>query len=127
MKSAMVFILIGLVIFLGFSISRLRKELLTARKYATQAEERNSQLQRELMRLTRVNSENERFLDELEQSIREFESKLPFSSLEKYIPKHILNDVKPIIEKLQVFQKAREDSILPGEEKVINSFLEEAD
>lgn len=127
MKSAMVFILIGLVIFLGFSISRLRKELLTARKYATQAEERNSQLQRELMRLTRVNSENERFLDELEQSIREFESKLPFSSLEKYIPKHILNDVKPIIEKLQVFQKAREGGIPPGEEKVINSFLEEAE
>ena len=127
MKSVILFILIGLVVFLGFSISGLRKELLSVKEYARQTEERNSQLQRELMRLSRVNSENERFLSELEQNIKEFENKLPFSSLEKYIPKPILNDVKPIIENLQVFQKARENSILSGEEKVINSFLEEAD
>ena len=127
MKSVILFILIGLVVFLGFSISGLRKELLSVKEYARQTEERNSQLQRELMRLSRVNSENERFLSELEQNIKEFETKLPFSSLEKYIPKPILNDVKPIIENLQVFQKARENSILPQEEKVINSFLEEAD
>ena len=127
MKSVILSILIGLVVFLGFSISGLRKELLSVKEYARQTEERNSQLQRELMRLSRVNSENERFLSELEQNIKEFENKLPFSSLEKYIPKPILNDVKPIIENLQVFQKARENSILSGEEKVINSFLEEAD
>ncbi|PIP18959.1 MAG: hypothetical protein COT38_02865 [Candidatus Omnitrophica bacterium CG08_land_8_20_14_0_20_41_16] len=127
MKSVILFILIGLVVFLGFSISGLRKELLSVKEYARQTEERNSQLQRELVRLSRVNSENEKFLSELEQNIKEFENKLPFSSLEKYIPKSILNDVKPIIENLQVFQKARENSILPGEEKVINSFLEDAD
>src|SRR3989338_152167 len=122
MKSVILSILIGLVVFLGFSISGLRKELLSVKEYARQTEERNSQLQRELMRLSRVNSENERFLSELEQNIKEFENKLPFSSFEKYIPKPILNDVKPIIEKLQVFQKARENAILSGEEKVINSF-----
>ncbi len=127
MKSAILFILIGLVAFLGFNISGLRKELLSTKENSRQIEERNSQLQRELMHLSRVNSENERFLSELEQTIKEFESKLPFSSLEKYIPKPILNDVKPIIEKLQVFQKAREDGIPPSEEKVINSFPEEAE
>jgi polyhydroxyalkanoate synthesis regulator phasin len=127
MKSVILFILIGLVALFGFNISGLRKELMAAREYARQMEERNSQLQRELMRLSRINSENKRFLDELEQSIKEFENKLPFSSLEKYIPKPILNDVKPIIEKLQVFQKTREGGILSDEEKVINSFLEEAE
>lgn len=127
MKLILIFILIGLVALFGFNISGLRKELMAAREYARQMEERNSQLQRELMRLSRINSENEKFLSELEQNIKEFESKLPFSSLEKYIPKPILNDVKPIIEKLQVFQKAREGGIPPREEKVINSFLEEAE
>jgi len=123
----MIFILIGLVTLFGFNISGLRKELMAAREYARQIEERNSKLQRELMRLSRVNSENERFLSELEQNIKEFENKLPFSSLEKYIPKHILNDAKPIIEKLQVFQKVREDGVSPGEEETINSRPGEAE
>jgi hypothetical protein len=125
MKSTIIFVLIGLVVLFAFNISGLRKELLSTREYARQTEERNNQLQRETMRLSRANSENERFLSELEQNIREFESKLPFSSLEKYIPKPILNDVKPIIERLEVFQKEREDSILTEEKKVINSFLDE--
>jgi len=127
MKSAIIFVLIGLVVLFGFNISGLRRDLLSTREYARQTEERNSQLQRELMRLNRVNSENERFLSELEQNIREFENKLPFSSLKKYIPKPILNDVEPIIEKLQGFQKAREGGIPPGEEKIINSFPEETE
>lgn len=127
MKSAIIFVLIGLVVLFGFNISGLRKELLSTREYARQTEERNNQLQREMMRLSRVNSENERFLSELEQNIREFESKLPFSSLEKYIPKPILNDVKPIIEKLRSFQEAREGSIPPGEEETINSRPEETE
>jgi hypothetical protein len=125
MKSTIIFVLIGLVVLFAFNISGLRKELLSTREYARQTEERNNQLQREMMRLSRANSENERFLSELEQNIREFESKLPFSSLEKYIPKPILNDVKPIIERLEVFQKEREDSIPTEEKKVINSFLDE--
>ena len=116
MKSVILFILIGLVVFLGFSIFGLRKELLSVKEYARQMEERNSQLQRELMRLSRVNSENERFLNELEQNIREFESKLPFSSLEKYIPKPILNDIKPIIERLKSFQEGRENTAAFNEE-----------
>ena len=116
MKSAILFILIGLVVFLGFSNSGLRKEALSVKEYARQMEERNSRLQRELMHLSRVNSENERFLSELEQNIKEFEDKLPFSSLEKYIPKPILNDIKPIIERLESFQEGRKNSILFGEE-----------
>lgn len=116
MKSAILFILIGLVVFLGFNILGLRQELLSAKEYSRQIEERNNQLRRELMRLNRVNSENERFLNEFEQSIKEFENKLPFSSLKKYIPKPILNDVKPIIERLEAFLEARENVILSPEE-----------
>jgi TolA-binding protein len=109
MKSAILFILIGLVVFLGFSNSGLRKELLSIKEYVRQMEERNSQLQRELMRLGRVNSANEQFLNELEQNVRDLESKMPIETLERYIPKEMLKDIKPIIDRLRFLQETREN------------------
>lgn len=110
MKFIIFFILVGLVVFLGLEVSGLRKELFFIKEYSRKAEGKNSQLQQDLARLSRVNSENEKFLGELRQSIREFEARLPFSSLEKYIPKPILNDIKPIIEKLETVAEERENT-----------------
>jgi predicted PurR-regulated permease PerM len=107
MKFALIFFLIGLVIVLGFNISTLRKELQNTIEDAEFMEERNNKLQRELMRLSRVNSENEQLLNELDQSLKEFNSKVPFATMKKYIPKRVWDDIKPIIDRLQVFQEAR--------------------
>ena len=80
-------------------------------------EERNDKLQRELMRLSRVNHKNEQFLNELEQNVRELENKIPIETLERYIPKEMLTDIKPIIDRLQFLQETRGNRAESGEEK----------
>ncbi|HAZ10160.1 MAG: hypothetical protein A2047_01425 [Omnitrophica bacterium GWA2_41_15] len=108
MKSALIFFLIGLVIVLGFNIYTSRKELRDTIEHAKFMEEGNNKLQRDLMRLSRANSENEQMLNELDQSLKEFNSKVPFATMKKYIPKRVWNDIKPIIDRLQVFQETKE-------------------
>jgi len=108
MKSALIFFLIGLVVILGFNIYTLKKELRDTIEHAKFMEEGNDKLQRDLMRLNRANSENEQMLNELDQSLKEFNSKVPFATMKKYVPKRVWNDIKPIIDRLQIFQEARE-------------------
>jgi len=103
-----------LAIILGFSVSSLQKELLNARKNAAFYEKRSDELQRELMRVNRLYSEKERFLEEIEQSITELESKVQLETLERYIPKKTWSEIKPIIDRLKAFQEQRENNNLSG-------------
>lgn len=113
MKSAFIIFLFVLAIVLGFSVSYLQKELLIARKSSAFYEKRSDDLQRELMRVNRVCGEKERFLDEIEQSIVELESKVELETLERYIPKKTWSEIKPIVDRLKAFQEARENDNLP--------------
>jgi len=106
MKWLIILILVGMVVFMSFRVFALNKELLYAAERSAQIEQDNEELRRELMRLGKVNSENKSFLDELEQSVKEFENRMPLVLLEKYIPRKIFNDIKPIIERLQLFQES---------------------
>lgn len=110
MKSVSILFLIGLVIVLGFNIVSLRKELRNTAEHAEFMEEGNNKLRMELTRLTKVNIGNERLLNELDQSLKEFDSKIPFSTMDKYIPEKVWDSIKPIIDRLQAFQEAREAS-----------------
>jgi hypothetical protein len=60
-------------------------------------------------------TENERILSELEQVVKELETKMPLTTLEQRIPKAVLKDIKPIIDRLKVLQEAREGMIFPDE------------
>jgi len=115
MKLVSIIFLASLVVFLSFSVSALRKELLSASKHTAFLEERNDNLQKELMRLNRTCSEKEQFLNEVEQNIRELESKVPLETLERYIPKKTWDEIKPIIDRLQAFREVRENSNSSGE------------
>ena len=108
MKSALIFFLIGLVIVFGFNIYTLRKELRDTIEHAKFMEEGNNKLHRDLMRLNITNSENEQMLNELDQSLKEFNNKVPFATIKKYIPKRVWNDIKPIIDRFQAFQETGE-------------------
>lgn len=114
MKLVFILFLTGLVVFLGFSVFSLRKELLSAREHTVFIEERNNSLQKELMRFNRTCSEKGRFLIEIEQSITELESKVPLETLQRYIPKKTWDEKKPIVDRLQVFREARENSNSSG-------------
>ncbi|MFZ2357328.1 MAG: hypothetical protein WAW67_05885 [Candidatus Omnitrophota bacterium] len=114
MKSALIIFLTVLAIVLGFNVSSLQKELLSARDNAAFYEKRSDDLQRELMRVNRACNEKERFLDEIEDSITELESKVRLETLERYIPKKTWEEIKPIIDRLKAFQEERENSKLPG-------------
>jgi Tfp pilus assembly protein PilN len=116
MKFALIIFLAGVTIFLGFSVFFLRKELLNERGRIAFLEEGNDSLQKKLMHLNRAHSEKERFLNEIEQGIRELESKVPLETLERYTPKKTWDEIKPIIDKLQAFLEVREKNILPSEE-----------
>ena len=116
MKSALIIFSVGITIFMGFSVSSLRKELLSARQHTAFLEERNDLLQKKLMRLNRTCSEKDRFLNEIEQSITELESKVPLETLERYVPRKTWNEIKPIVDRLQAFLETKEKNILPSEE-----------
>lgn len=115
MKFIFILLLIVLIIILGFNISALRKELRNAIEYSELIEERNDELQRKLIRLSEINSGNEKLLNELDQIIEEFDSKVPFVTMEKNIPKRMWNDIKPIINRIQVFQEARRKRFLQSD------------
>jgi Tfp pilus assembly protein PilN len=112
MKLAIIIVLVVFATVLGFSVSFLQKELLSARKNAAFYEKRSDNLQRELMRVNRVCDEKERFLNEIEQSITELESKVDLETLERYIPKKTWGEIEPIIDKLKAFQETRESNNL---------------
>ncbi|MDP2981312.1 MAG: hypothetical protein Q8N67_04545 [Candidatus Omnitrophota bacterium] len=116
MKLALIIFLTGLVIFLGLSVFGLRKEFLNAREHTISLEERNDLLQKELMRLNRVCSEKERFLNEIKQGITELESKVPLETLERYTPKKTWDEIKPIVDRLRFLQETRENRTSSGEE-----------
>ena len=107
MKSALIIVLAVLAVVLGFSVSSLQKELLSVRKNAAFYEKRSDDLQRELMHANRAFDEKERFLNEIEQSIAELESKVELETLERYIPKKTWSEIKPIIDRLKAFQDTR--------------------
>ncbi len=107
MKSALIIFFAVLAVVLGFSVSSLQKELLSVRKDAAFYEKRNNDLQRELMHVTRAFDEKERFLNEIEQSITELESKVELETLERYIPKKTWSEIKPIIDRLKAFQETK--------------------
>ncbi|MBU0548960.1 MAG: hypothetical protein KJ838_01375 [Candidatus Omnitrophica bacterium] len=115
MKSACIIFLVVLAIVLGFSVSSLQKELLSARKNAAFYEKMSDELQMELMRMKRACNEKEQFLDEIEQSIKELESKVRLETLERYIPKKTWSEIKPIIDRLKAFQEQRENNNLSEE------------
>lgn len=108
MKSILIVFLIGMVIIFGFNIFTLKKELRDAVEYSEFMEEGNNKLRKELIRLTRINSGNEQLLNELDQSLKELDSKLSFADMKKHIPKRVWNNIKPIIDQLQAFREARE-------------------
>ena len=120
MKPAFIIVLVVLVAVLGFSVFSLQKELLGARNNAAFYENRSDDLQRELMRINRLYADKERFLSEIEESIAELESTVNLETLERYIPKKTCSEIKPIIDRLQDFQRAREDGIPLGEKKAVN-------
>jgi len=107
MKSALIIFLVALAVVLGFNVSSLQKELLSTKNNSAFYEKRNDDLQRELMRVNRVCDEKERFLNEIEQSITELESKVDLETLERYIPKKTWSEIKPIIDRLKAFQETR--------------------
>jgi predicted nuclease with TOPRIM domain len=113
MKSVIITILAGLAILLGFSGFSLRKELLSVKESVAFSEKRSEDLQKELMRVSRAYNEKERFLEEIEQNIAELESKVQLETLQRYIPKKTWSEIKPIIDRLKVFQEERESSKLP--------------
>lgn len=108
MKLALILILIGVVIFMGFNIVSLKKEAQSSEELAANLRDRNDKLQSELMRLSRINNENQQFLNELEQNVKALESKMSIEALEKQIPKEIYKDIKPIIDRLQSLQETKE-------------------
>ncbi len=116
MKSGVILFLVGLVILLSFGILALRKELLNSRKHAALLEGRNNKLHMELMRLNRIHSASEQFLNELEQSVRELENKMPFATLERYIPRKLWDEIRPIIDRLKFLQETRENRASSDEE-----------
>lgn len=107
MKFALIVFLIVLIIILGFNISALRKELRSAIEYSEFIEKNNDELHGKLIRLSEINSEKEKLLNEIDQIIEEFDSKVPFATMEKNIPKRMWNDIKPIINRIKVFQETR--------------------
>lgn len=112
MKFALIYFLIVLIVILGFNIYALRRELRSAMEYSGFMEESNDKLHRELMLISRINSENEKLLNEGDQILKEFDSKVPFATMEKNIPKRVWDDIKPIIDKIQLFQEARREKLL---------------
>lgn len=107
MKSALIIFLAVLAIILGFSVSSLQKELLTAKENAAFYEKRNDDLQRELMRVNRDYAEKEQFLNEIEQNIAELENKIQLEALERYLPKKTWSEIKPMIDRLKALQEER--------------------
>jgi TolA-binding protein len=118
MKIGLILILIGVVIFMGFNISSLRKEAQSSAVLAASLRENNDKLQGELMRLSGINNQNEQFLNELEQNVKALESKMPIETLEKQIPKEIYKDIKPIIDRLQSLRETKENRDVPAEDKL---------
>src|SRR4030042_3629722 len=107
MKSTLIIVLAVLAIVLGFSVSSLQKELQDARKNTTFYEKRSDDLQGELMRMNRVCDEKERVLNKIEQSVTELESKVDLETLERYLPKKIWSEIKPIINRLKALQEQK--------------------
>jgi len=116
MKSALIVFLAMLAIVLGFRVYSLQKELLRVSKNAVFNEKRSDYLERKLMRVNRAYNEKERLLAEIEQGITELESKVQLETLERYAPKKTWDEIKPIVDRLQVFLEVREKNILPDEE-----------
>ena len=117
MKRVLTILLLGLSIALGLSVYSLQKELLGTRKRAAFSEEKIENLQRELMRMSSTCNEKERFLDEIEQSIKELESKVQLETLERYIPKKTWSEIKPAIDRLKALQETRENRYLPEKQE----------
>jgi len=115
MKLVFLIFLIGVSVFLGLSVSSLRKELLSAREHAAFLQERNGSLQKELVRMNRLCSEKEQFLNEIEQSITELGSKVPLETLKRHLPKKMWAEIKPIVDRLHAFREGREGSHLSGQ------------
>lgn len=109
MKVAIIILLVVLVTILGFSVFSLQKELLSARDSAAFYEKRNDETKRELIRLSRLCADKERFLNEIEQSITELDRKIDLETLKRRIPKETWDEIKPIIDKLKAFQQEREN------------------
>ena len=107
MKSFLIIFFAVSVVVLGFSAASLRKELISAQENAAFYEKKSGDLQRELMRINRLYVDKVRFLNEIEQSIAELESKVQLETLERYIPKKTWGEIKPIIDKLKAFQETR--------------------
>jgi len=115
MKSALIVFLLVLVIIIGFSVSSLQKEVQNAKKNTAFYQKRNDDLQRELMRVSRVCDEKERFLNEIEENITELESKVQLETLERYIPMKTWSEIKPVIDRLRAFQETRPKKKAPEE------------
>lgn len=110
MKSTTILLLSIAAIILGIGFFASQKELFTAKKNAAVYEKRNDDLQRELMRVNRACAEKERLLKEIEQSIRELDSKVQLETLQRYIPKKTWNEIQPVIERLRALQESRENN-----------------
>jgi len=61
MRSIIIIILALFAVVLGFSVSSLRKELISVQENAAFHEKRSDDLQRELIRINRAYAEKERF------------------------------------------------------------------
>lgn len=109
MKLVLIIFFAVLAIILGFGVSSLQKELLSERNKAVACGRSNDDLRRELIDIKRVRADQERLLDEIEQSIALLENKVDFKKLERYIPKKTWSEIKPIIDRLRGFQEVKEN------------------
>jgi TolA-binding protein len=107
MKSTLILLLSISVIILGLGFSASQKELVAANKNAAFYEKRSDDLQRELVRVNRACAEKERFLNKIEGSIEELEGRIQLETLERYLPKKMWTEIKPIIDRLKALQAER--------------------
>jgi len=107
MKSAIITILVIVAIVLGFSVYSLQKELLSVKENTELSEQRNENLKRELMRVSRLYADKERILSGIEEAVTELDSKIDLKTLEKHIPKKKWSEIEPVIDKLKAFQQER--------------------
>lgn len=107
MKTTLIIVLSLLTAVSGFGVFSLQRELMSVKSNLDFLEKSNDGLRRQLTRVNRLYTENERILDEVEQGVKELEAKIDLETLERYVPKRTWNELKPAIDRLKALKGAR--------------------
>jgi septal ring factor EnvC (AmiA/AmiB activator) len=108
MKLTIIVLLVVCAGILGFCLFSARKELIGMHERYVFYEKRNEELQAELIRHKKDCAENKKLLSEIEQNIKELESKIQLATLERYLPDKTWNEIKPIIGRLRTLRQEEE-------------------